>query len=57
MCRYGENGTSYATFLYTAEALKLLRAHDPATPFFLYLAYQNVCVVNFHFYFVTLIRA
>lgn len=39
---YGENGTSYATFLYTAEALKLLRAHDPATPFFLYLAYQNV---------------
>jgi len=39
---YGENGTSYSTFLYTAEALKLVRAHDTATPFFLYLAYQNV---------------
>lgn len=39
---YGENGTDYATFLYTREILKIINEHDIAVPLFVYMAYQNV---------------
>ncbi|EGD73793.1 arylsulfatase [Salpingoeca rosetta] len=38
---YGENGT-YGTFMYAREAERIIHAHDPTTPLFLYLAFQNV---------------
>ena len=35
------NGTDYSMHMYRDRALSLLRAHDPTTPFFLYLAFAN----------------
>jgi arylsulfatase A-like enzyme len=32
----------YSTHLYASSAVSLIRAHDPATPLFLYLAFQAV---------------
>lgn len=38
---YRRNGTAYSCELYAAEATRLIRAHDPRTPLFLYAAFQN----------------
>lgn len=38
---HGMNGT-YGGFLFTAEAVKRIESHDPATPLFMYIAFQNV---------------
>ena len=37
-----DNYGTYSTLLYGAAAVNLIAAHDPATPLFLYLAFQ-VC--------------
>ena len=37
---FGMNGT-YGGYLYTAEALRVIRAHDSSTPLFMFIAWQN----------------
>ena len=32
----------YSTFAFTREAIRVIHTHDPASPLFLYLAYQGV---------------
>ena len=35
------NGTGYCSYNYVAEAKRVLEAHDPATPIFMYMAFHN----------------
>ena len=37
-----ENGV-YSTILFADEAIRVISQHDPAVPFFMYLAFQSVC--------------
>jgi arylsulfatase A-like enzyme len=37
---HGENGSAYATYQYTHEAVRLIQQHDPDQPMFMYLAFQ-----------------
>jgi len=39
---YGLNGTEYGGYLYNKEAVSIIQSHDPSTPLFLYMAFQNV---------------
>ena len=38
----GKNGT-YGAFMYAARTVSIIEAHDPATPLFVYHAWQEVC--------------
>ena len=42
---YGRNGT-YGAFLYSAYVARVIRAHDPAKPLFVFMAWQEAHVPN-----------
>jgi arylsulfatase I/J len=38
---YGLNGTMYGGFLYSRDAVSVIESHDPASPLFMFVAWQN----------------
>jgi arylsulfatase B len=38
---YGINNTDYNGFIFTRESVRIIEAHDPAVPLFMYIALQN----------------